>query len=121
MTLLIKTPHQWDLTQDRVLEEGEMQRIGPTLGRIVTHSFETHPMRNPTNAELKRRVDLATRIYFELRRDLKWTPLRAISHVRAALKAKLDETTFKPRDRAMYARDPILFPGAAPMTATIDG
>lgn len=118
---LIRVPHQWNLTQDRVFEEGEMARVGPQLATIVEHSFTTHPMRVTTTAEHKRRVDVVTKIYFELRRDKRWTETKAISHVRAALNASLDTTTFKPRDRGMYARDPLLFPAAAPGFALIDG
>lgn len=121
--MLIKTPQQWDLTQDRVFEEGEMQRVAPQLTAIVAHSFVTHPMRHPTTAEHKRRVDATTRIYFEFRRDKRWTEAKSINHVRAALVAELNTQAFNARDRGMYARDTLLFPdaGSRPAIALIDG
>lgn len=120
MSVLIKLPQQWDLTQDRVFAEGEMARVAPLLAKIVEHSFVTHPMRHVTGAERKRRVDTVTRIYFELRRDKRWTEQKALNHARAAFKAELDTTNFKARDRGMYARDPLLFPEAAPAFALLD-
>lgn len=116
MTLLLAPP-QWDLTQDRVLVDGEMARVGPQLAIIVENSFITHPMRVRTSAEHRRRVDLATKIYFELRRDKRWTEQRSINHVRAALSASLDTTRFQPRDRTMFVRDTLLYPDAGPRTA----
>lgn len=116
MSLLIKAPTQWSLTKDRVLVDGEIQRVAPLIEAIVEHSFATHPMRNRTVAEHKRRVEIATRTYFALRQH-GWTEPRAVSHLRQALAAALDTTTFQPRERCSYVRDPFLFPDAGPRPA----
>lgn len=115
--MIIKTPEQWSLTKDRVLVDGEIQRIAPLLTTIVEHSFSTHPMRNRTAAEYKDRIDYVTKTYFSLRQR-GWTEQRAVSHLRQALAAKLDTTSFTPRERCSFVRDPLLFPDAGPRTAT---
>lgn len=116
MSLLIKTPAQWNLTKDRVLVDGEIQRVAPIIEAIVEHSFTTHPMRNRTVDEHKRRAEIATRTYFSLRAN-QWTEARAVSHLRQALNAALDMTQFNPVARTSYARDPFLFPDAGPRPA----
>lgn len=115
MTLILNaTP--WSLTQDRVLVDGEIQRVAPLIERIVEHSFTTHPMRHRTVAEHTRRVDIATKTYFALRQQ-RWTEQRAVSHLRQALTASLDTTTFAPVQRCSFVRDSFLFPDAAPRPA----
>lgn len=115
MTLLL-SPESWNLTKDRVLVDGEIQRVAPLIERIVEHSFTTHPMRNRTVAEHQRRVDIATKTYFSLRQQ-RWTEQRAVSHLRQALAANLDTTTFAPKARCSFVRDPFLFPDAGPRPA----
>lgn len=112
----IRLTEQWDLTKDRVLVEGEMQRLAPILASLVEHSFVTHPMRNRTSAEHTRRVDLMVKTYFALRQQ-GWTEQRSVSHLRTALTANLDTTQFRPVQRCSYVRDPILFPDAGPRRA----
>jgi hypothetical protein len=118
MTLLL-APQRWNLTQDRVLVDGEMERVAPQIASVVEHSFSTHPMRNNTTAEHKRRVDFVTKAYFSFRQH-GWTELRAVSHLRQVLTAHLNTTVFAPRERTMFVRDPLLFPDAAPAFALID-
>lgn len=115
MTLILNNP-QWTLAKDRVLVDGEIQRVAPIIEKIVEHSFTTHPMRNRTVAEHKRRVDIATSTYFTLRQQ-RWTEQRAVSHLRQALTAKLDTTTFAPKTRCSFVRDSFLFPDAGPRPA----
>lgn len=115
--MIILTPNRYDLSRDRVLTDDEIKRVAPAFVRVVEHSYLTHPMRNPTRAEYARRVDIVTTTYFELRKVNGWTETRALSHVRQALAAKLDTATFNPKRRAMFVRDALLFPDAAPRSA----
>ncbi len=116
MTTAIRIADKWDLSKDRVLVEGEMQRLAPILASLVEHSFVTHPMRNRTSAERERRVGLMVKTYFALRQQ-GWTEQRSVSHLRHALTANLDTTQFRTVQRCSYVRDPILFPDAGPRPA----
>lgn len=62
----------------------------PAVVVVVEASFINAGMENPTQAEVKARIDMTKKIVDQMRQDLKWSKTRIKDHLMAAIEAKLD-------------------------------
>lgn len=78
-------------------------RLG--ISKIVRKSFDTHPVRNLTDAVIKERIDFCIIKAVELYREFGWSSERIIDQLPAALKAKLNGTDWVPSRRFIWSPD----------------
>lgn len=94
---------------------GDYERIVRAFQEIVRDSLVTHPMRQLTGAEIKRRGKILEEHFRIMRGDKKWSLDRSLQEVRQALLAVLDgkEYEWPPDAQVLYGVDPGMEPTAA--------
>lgn len=80
----------------------QIGRVTSAFEKAIAGSFETHPMRHMTQAEVKRRFDLCAEAFEKLRGQLKWGIARALDAVPGYLRAKLDGREWEPDKRTIW-------------------
>jgi hypothetical protein len=96
------------------VQSGAMPAIAGAIRVHVLASLQSHPMRQVTQAEIKRRADICLRWYENLRGDLGWPVDRVLSAIGSALVAELDGRTYEPDTQAvMWKPNEALEPFAA--------
>jgi hypothetical protein len=86
-----------------------IKEFGPNLNnvalgiqRVVVGSLRTHPMRETTVAEAKRRTQFCLDLALELRHSMKWGAQRIVDTLPYALAAHLDGKNWEPDKRAVW-------------------
>lgn len=92
---------------------GDVRIVTAVFTSLVTDSFESHPMRHPTQAEARRRGEILVRWYRTLRGDKKWSLDKTLSALRKALACELEGRTYVPSDRVLYTLDEAMDPQTA--------
>jgi len=83
-------------------DERDLSRVTLAIEAAIARSFETHPMRHMTHAEVKRRFDICARIFERLRGQLGWGVVRALDMMPQYLEAELNGSTWTPDARACW-------------------
>lgn len=89
---------------DVAQKNGTLAIAQEAIARVVTDSFDAHPMRHLTRAEVSRRTDICLRWV----RKLCGSGMaldRAIHQLRNALSAELDGRKFEPGSTGLFAVD----------------
>lgn len=73
-----------------------------TITKVVEKTFDTHPLTNITQREVKRRIEIALNLVARMRCDLKWSVQRTLDTLPQAMKAELDGVEWKPSRHAMW-------------------
>lgn len=81
---------------------GELGRVTLAFEAMIAKSFETHPMRHMTRAEVKRRFDMCARIFDRLCGDLHWGVTRALDQMPTYLRSELDGVSWTPDKRRCW-------------------
>lgn len=82
--------------------ELDLARVTLAIEAAIARSFETHPMRHATQAEVKDRFDICARIFERLHGQLGWGLVRTLDLMPRYLKAELDGSTWTPDARACW-------------------
>jgi hypothetical protein len=91
------------------LVTGELPRIAAAFERVIEDSYVTHPMRNRTTRENRRRGEIVCDAFKQMQGEFGWTTDRCLASLRDALAAKLDGRPWgPPKDRTLWAPDPTL-------------
>lgn len=86
----------------KLIDSKQVSAVTLAFERAIADSFVTHPMRHMTRAEVKRRFDECSKIFCELRGQLKWGVQRAIDHIPEYLGKVLNGESWKPDRRACW-------------------
>jgi hypothetical protein len=81
---------------------GDVSRATLAIEATIAKSFETHPMRHMTKAEVTRRFDMCASIFEKLVGHERWGLLRALDHLSEYLKAELDGVPWTPDARSCW-------------------
>lgn len=91
------------------LFKGEIPRIAKAFERVIEDSYVTHPMRNRTTREDRRRGEIVCEAFRLMQGELGWETDRCLASLRDALAAKLDGRPWgPPKNRTLWAPDPTL-------------
>jgi hypothetical protein len=82
--------------------ERDLARVTLAIEDAIARSFETHPMRHPTQAEVKRRFDMCARIFERLRGQLGWGLVRTLDLMPLYLDTELNGSIWTPDARACW-------------------
>lgn len=96
-----------DATRAKVLSLFQKDAIGPlvqAMTNAIFDSFETASMRNPTQAEKKRRFSMIMEHVLVLRAEHKWGVQRICDAMPDILKTELSGAKWKPDDRQCWIK-----------------
>lgn len=82
--------------------DGEIARLFGTIHQVVQASLQSHPMRNPTMAEVQRRVALVVEQACSLRENQQWGVVRTLDSLGAYLRSTLDGIEWVPDTRRVW-------------------
>ncbi len=85
-----------------VSDPSKLARVTRSFEAIIAASFESHPMRHMTAAEVKRRFDMCASIFETLRVSLKWSIDRILDKLPSYLGCELDGADWKPDARTIW-------------------
>lgn len=85
----------------------QLPRAGAIIHKAVEESFATDrpKMRHMTHAEVKRRFDIALRIFKTLRGDKGWSLERIGDNLPAYVRNELDGVAWQPDTRSLWTPD----------------
>lgn len=83
-------------TWAKLVAENDVGRVTNAFVEVIADSFAADKSRQ-TGAEIKRRFDLCSKIFENLRGDLKWTVSRALDHLPRYLRCELDGEPYDPK------------------------
>ncbi len=88
----------------KLVEEGQVGRVTRELTRVIEASFQARPMPSGkiTQAEVKRRFEILSRIFEALRSDMKWGIERILDKLPEYLGCELDGADWKPDARTIW-------------------
>lgn len=78
-----------------LVEQNKVGVVTLAFEDAITKSFISHPMRNMTRSEVKRRFDMCAVIFSKLRGDKKWGLQRALDYVVIYLRNELDGVSWE--------------------------
>src|SRR5438445_83435 len=82
-----------------------MEQLVKAITRTIGKSYETHGMRNPTNAETRRRFNMIMKYVVDLRGERKWGVQRICDSLGDILRAELNGERYRPDDdRTVWVR-----------------
>lgn len=76
----------------------DLGKVTGAFEESIALSFITNPMKNPTQAEIRRRFNLCDKIFSTLRGDLKWSVPKIVDVLPTYLKCELDGVPYSPED-----------------------
>jgi hypothetical protein len=82
--------------------ELDLARVTRAIEAAIEWSFERHPMRHVTEAEVKRRFDRCANIFERLHGQLGWGIVRALDFMPQYLDVELSGSTWTPDTRACW-------------------
>jgi hypothetical protein len=85
-----------------LVTEDLVGRVALLFEKTIEASWDSHPMRKMTQAEVKRRFGLCASIFERLRGDLKWGIDRIAQHLPAYFRAELDGAAWTPDSRTFW-------------------
>lgn len=84
-----------------LVEPANLPRIVDGLTAVIDRSFQQDGA-TMTRSEVKRRFDICTEIFRQLRGDLRWGVGRILDHLPRYLRAELNGETWEPEQRTMW-------------------
>ena len=79
-----------------LVSQQQLATVTRAFEDAIALSFVTHPMRNMTKAEVKRRFGLCDKVFTILRGDLKWSIPKIEDMLSVYLKCELDGVAYHP-------------------------
>jgi len=86
----------------KLVEQNQVGRVTIAFERCIAASLEVHPVRHLTQAEIKRRFEMCSKIFEVLRRDLGWSLDRILDKLPSYLGCELDGVDWKPDARTLW-------------------
>lgn len=82
--------------------QAELSRVTLAFEKTIRASYESHPVRHSTQAEISRRFEICARIFEQLRGDLEWGLERIFDKLPEYLGAELNGSTWEPDKRTCW-------------------